>query len=128
MLFLYVSKNNDFPYIHATLINMFVCCRDRLPEDSYWRVSHRRSLLKGLAAGSAVSRHFHGNFTLREKCGRKRFTSNRSDCGLERIVKQSRFKNLRELHKEWTEYQEPPCIDMSGTWAASVTLLESSHF
>ena len=33
----------------------------------------------------------------------KRCTSNRDDCSLERIVKQSWFKNWEELHKEWTE-------------------------
>ncbi len=30
-------------------------------------------------------------------------TSNRDDCKLENTVKQSRFKHLGELHKEWTE-------------------------
>ncbi len=30
-------------------------------------------------------------------------TSNRDDRKLENTVKQSRFKHLRELHKEWTE-------------------------
>uniref|UniRef100_A0AAY5KDZ4 Transposase Tc1-like domain-containing protein n=1 Tax=Esox lucius TaxID=8010 RepID=A0AAY5KDZ4_ESOLU len=52
---------------------------------------------------SAVSKHIHGKLTGREKCGRKRCTSNRDDRSLQRIVKQTRFKNLGELHKEWTE-------------------------
>ena len=52
---------------------------------------------------STVSKHIHGNLTGREKCGRKRCTSNRDDRRLEKIVKQSRFKNLGELHKVWTE-------------------------
>ncbi len=39
----------------------------------------------------------------RKKCGRKRCTINRENCSLMRIVKQNRFKNLGELHKEWTE-------------------------
>ncbi len=30
-------------------------------------------------------------------------TSNSDDCKLENTVKQSRFKLLGELHKEWTE-------------------------
>ncbi len=34
---------------------------------------------------------------------RKRYTNNRDDRKLENTVKQSWFKNLRELHKEWTE-------------------------
>ncbi len=37
------------------------------------------------------------------KLGRKRCTSNRDDRKLENPVKQSWFKHLRELHKEWTE-------------------------
>ncbi len=34
---------------------------------------------------------------------KKMCTSNRDDCKLENTVKQSWFKHLRELHKEWTE-------------------------
>ncbi len=36
----------------------------------------------------------------RKKLGRKMCTSNRDDYKLENTVKQSRFKHLRELHKE----------------------------
>ncbi len=39
----------------------------------------------------------------RKKCGRKRCTTNRENRSLTRIVKQNPFKNLDELHKEWTE-------------------------
>ncbi len=39
----------------------------------------------------------------RKKCWRKRCTTNRENRSLMRIVKQNRFKNLGELHKEWTE-------------------------
>ncbi len=38
----------------------------------------------------------------RKKCG-IRCTTNRENHSLMRIVKQNRFKNLGELHKEWTE-------------------------
>ncbi len=38
-----------------------------------------------------------------KRCGRKRCTTNRENRSLMRIVKQNRFKNLGELHKEWTE-------------------------
>ncbi len=38
-----------------------------------------------------------------KKLERKRCTSNGDDCKLENTVKQSRFKHLGELHKEWTE-------------------------
>ncbi|KAI2650953.1 Transposable element Tc1 transposase [Labeo rohita] len=47
---------------------------------------------------SAASKHVY-----RKLSGRKRSTTNRENCSLERLVKQNRFKNLGELHKEWTE-------------------------
>ncbi len=46
--------------------------------------------------------------------GRKRCTINRDDCKLENTVKQSWFKHLGELHKEWTE---------AGVSASRVTTL-----
>ena len=58
---------------------------------------------KAGSSQSAVSKHIHGKLTGREKCGRKRCPSNRDDRSLDRIVRQSRFKNFGELHKEWTE-------------------------
>ncbi len=39
----------------------------------------------------------------RKKSGRKRCTTNGENRSLMIIVKQNRFKNLGELHKEWTE-------------------------
>ncbi len=47
----------------------------------------------------------HANRKLRgkKKCGRKICTTNRENRSLMRTVKQNRFKNLGELHKEWTE-------------------------
>ena len=51
---------------------------------------------------SAVSKHIHRKFSGKKKCGRKRCTRKRDNRSLERIVKQNPFKNLRELHKEWT--------------------------
>ncbi len=47
---------------------------------------------------SAVSKHVN-----RKLSGRKRCTTNRENRSLMRIVKQNRFKNFGELHKEWTE-------------------------
>ncbi len=47
---------------------------------------------------SAVSKHVN-----RKLSGRKRCTTNRENRSLMRIVKQNQFKNLDELHKEWTE-------------------------
>lgn len=52
---------------------------------------------------SAVWNHIHGKLTGWEKCGRKTCTSSRNDRSLEGIVKQSQFKNVGDLHKEWTE-------------------------
>ncbi len=52
---------------------------------------------------SAVSKHDNRTLSWRKKCGRKRGTINRENRSLMRIVKQNRFKNLGELHKEWTE-------------------------
>ncbi len=50
---------------------------------------------------SAVSKHVNRKLSGRKKCGRKRCTSNQENSRLMRIVKQNRFKNLGELHKEW---------------------------
>ncbi len=52
---------------------------------------------------SAVSKHVNRELSGRKKRGRKIFTTNRENRSLMRIVKQNRFKNLGELHKEWTE-------------------------
>ncbi len=52
---------------------------------------------------SAVSKHVNRKLSGRKKCGRKRCTTIRENRSLMRIVKQNRFKNLGELHKEWTE-------------------------
>ncbi len=52
---------------------------------------------------SAVSKHVTRKLSRRKKCGRKRCTTNRENRSLMKIVKQNWFKNLGELHKEWTE-------------------------
>ncbi len=52
---------------------------------------------------SAVSKHVNRKLSGRKKCGRKRCKTDRENRSLMRIVKQNRFKNLGELHKEWTE-------------------------
>ncbi len=52
---------------------------------------------------SAVSKHVNRKLSGRKKCGRKRCKTNRENRSFMRIVKQNRFKNLGELHKEWTE-------------------------
>ncbi len=68
------------------------------------RVSHRGSLLKGVAVYRVLYQStLNAKLTGRKNLGRKRCTSNRDDCKLENTVKQSWFKHLWELHKEWTE-------------------------
>ncbi len=52
---------------------------------------------------SAVSQHVNRKLSGRKKCGRKRCTTNRENRSPMRIVQQNQFKNLGELHKEWTE-------------------------
>ncbi len=52
---------------------------------------------------SAVSKHVNRKLSGRKKCGRKRCTTNRENRSIMRIVTQNQFKNLGELHKEWTE-------------------------
>ncbi len=56
----------------------------------------------------------NAKLTGRNNLGRKRCTSNRDDRKLENTVKQSWFKHLGELHKEWTE---------AGVSASRVTTL-----
>ncbi len=68
------------------------------------RVSHRGSLLKGVAVYRVLYQSIlNAKLTGRKNLGRKRCTSNRDDRKLENTVKQSWFKHLWELHKEWTE-------------------------
>ncbi len=65
------------------------------------RVSHRGSLLKGVAVHRVLYQSIlNAKLTGRKKLGRKICTSNRDDRKLENTVKQSRFKHLGELHKE----------------------------
>ncbi len=52
---------------------------------------------------SAVSKHVNRKLSERKKSGRKRRTTKQENRSLMRIVKQNRFKNLGELHDEWTE-------------------------
>lgn len=52
---------------------------------------------------SAVSKHIHKKSVGRGKCGRKRCTTKRDDRSRNSIVKKSRFQNLGELQRQWTE-------------------------
>ncbi len=58
---------------------------------------------EAVCSQSVVSKHVNRRLNGRQKCGRKRCTSNWENRRLMRIVKQNRFKNWGEHHKEWTE-------------------------
>ncbi|KAI2650568.1 Transposable element Tcb2 transposase [Labeo rohita] len=51
---------------------------------------------------SSVFKHINMEVKGRKRCGRKKCTSNSDNRTLERIVKQNPFKNVGEIHKEWT--------------------------
>ncbi len=77
--------------------------------------SHRGSLLKEVAVqGVLYQSILNAKLSGRKKSGRKMCTSYRDDRKLENTVKQSRFKHLGELHKQWTE---------AGVSASRVTTL-----
>ncbi len=83
--------------------------------DALHKEGHRGSLLKGVAVYRVLYQSIlNAKLTGRKNLGRKRCTSNRDDRKLENTVKQSRFKHLGELHKEWTE---------AGVSASRVTTL-----
>ncbi len=89
--------------------------RRRTLTPSTKRVSHSRSLLKGVAVYRVLYQSIlNAKLTGRKNLGRKRCTSNRDDRKLENTVKQSWFKHLWERHKEWTE---------AGVSASRVTTL-----
>ncbi len=89
--------------------------RRRTLTPSTKRVSHRRSLLKGVAVHRVLYQSIlNAKLTGKKNLGMERCTSNRDDRKLENTVKQSWFKHLGELHKEWTE---------AGVGASRVTTL-----
>ncbi len=65
---------------------------------------HKGSLLKGVVIqGVLYQSILNAKLTGKKKLGREMCTSNINDRKLENTVKQSRFKHLGELHKDWTE-------------------------
>ncbi len=98
-----------------TVDTAMATARKRSLTPSTKRVSHRGSLLKGVAVQIVLYQSIlNAKLTGRKKFGRKMCTSNRDDHKLENNVKQSRFKHLGELHKELTE---------AGVSASRVTTL-----
>ncbi|KAI4892962.1 hypothetical protein NFI96_004432 [Prochilodus magdalenae] len=51
---------------------------------------------------SSVSKHINREARGRKRCGSKKCTSNRDNRTLERSVEPNPFKNVGEIHKEWT--------------------------
>ncbi len=85
---------------------------------------------RGGCSRSAVSKHIKCKVDCKEdicKFGRKMCTSNRDDHKLENTVKQSWFKHLWELHKEWTEAGVIQCIKSHHAQTSSGKGLPS-HF
>ncbi len=90
------------------------------------RVSHRGALLKGVALHRELHQSIlNAKLTGRKNLGRKRCTSNRDDHKIENTVKQSRFKHLGELHKEWTEAGVNVRSILPGLWRKITGLLLS---
>ncbi len=84
------------------------CWLDNGPEDNHWHPPQRGWVTEGhywkvSVQGVLYQSILNAKLTRRKKLGRKMCTSNRNDRKLENTVKQSRFKHLGELHKEWTE-------------------------
>ncbi len=83
------------------------------------------------AVQSTVSKHVNRKLSGRKRCGRKRCITNRENRSLMRIVKKNWFKNLGELHKEWTEAgvkaSRAPHTDVSRNLATVVVFLLLSH-
>ena len=49
-----------------------------------------------------MSKHINREAKGKKRCGRKKCTSNWDNSTLERIAKQNQFKNVGEIHEEWT--------------------------
>ncbi len=87
-----MGKTADLTVVQKTIIDTLH--KEGKPQNIHYQRS---------CSQSAVSKHVNRKLSGRKKCGRKRCTTNRENRSLMRIVKQNRFKNLGELHKEWTE-------------------------
>ncbi len=87
-----MGKTADLTVVQKTII------------DTFHKESKPQTLIAKEAgcSQSAVSKHVNRKLNGRNKCRRKICTTNRENCSLMRI-EQNRFKNLDELHKEWTE-------------------------
>ncbi len=79
---------------------------------------------------SSVSKRINREAKGRKRCGRKKCTSNRDNRTLERIVKQNPFKNVGEIHKEWTAAGVMGLIthstDVCKIWVSAVAFLQQT--
>ncbi len=64
---------------------------------------HKEGKTQTFIAKEAVHRVLYPSMLTESWVEGKRCTTNRENRSLMRIVRQNRFKNLGELHKEWTE-------------------------
>ncbi len=64
---------------------------------------HKEEKPQTFIAKAAVHRVLYPSMFTESWVEGKRCTTNRENCSLMRIVKQNQFKNLGELHEEWTE-------------------------
>ncbi len=107
------------------------CWSDSCPEDNHWtpftrRVSHKHSLpKKAVCSQSAVSKHVNRKLSGRKKCGRKDAQPTERTASLMRIVKQNRFKNLGELHKDGLRLGQ--CIKSHHTQTCQGIWLQLSY-
>ncbi len=83
-----MGKTADLTVVQKTIIDTLH--KEGKPQTSICK--------EGGCSQSAISKHVN-----RRLRGRKRCTTNRENRILMRIIKQNRFKNLGELHKEWSE-------------------------
>lgn len=91
--FTIMGKTADLTVVQKTII------------DSLHKVGKTQKVIAKEAgcSRSAVSKHINGQLSGRQKCGRKRCTSWRDDRSLEKMVRKGPFKNVGELHKDWTQ-------------------------
>ncbi len=101
-----MGKTADLTVVQKTIMTPFTR-----------RVSHKHSLPKKLAVHRVLYPSMLTESWVEGKVWKKRCTTNWENRGLMRIVKQHKFKNLDELHKNWlrlgSRHQEPPHTDVS---------------
>ncbi len=88
-----MGKTSDLTVVQKTIIDTFH--KEGKPQTFTFKEAG--------CSESAASKHVNRKLSVRKKCGIIRCTTSRENRSLMRIVKQNRFKDLGELHKELTE-------------------------